>query len=1176
MNPLNALDCPLSGVNLIEASAGTGKTWTIAALYTRLLLEADAEGQVPAIEQLLVVTYTKAATAELRSRLRARLHALADLLAGGHSEDPFLLAMAERHPPGPARQQALSRLNAAIVGFDTAAIYTIHGFCQRALTDAAFASGQSFRAELIQDDSQRLLEAVDDFWRRHVLHDPLLAGLLADGGESPERWLAAIRPYLAKPYLVMDRPPGSGLATARAELDAGWQALLQQREACMAALALLQQAEGLNGRSYSAAVRAQLSEWMTRWLAVDGVPPLLGSAERKLLDKLTPAALAKAANKGHVPPSHAAFDAIGVWLDAWDRYQQAAVLEVTRLKLDLIDWLAEELAQRRREERTRSFDDLLTDLYDALRDPARGATLAAQLAGSFRVALIDEFQDTDPVQYHIFKHCFIDAGRPVFLVGDPKQAIYSFRGADVFAYLQARNDTLPANRYTLDVNRRSQGDLVAAVNALFSRPAPFVLSEIGYQPVAAAGPATRLVIDDGRAPCQWQWLDFSETTKGASKTQAAAQAAQGAAAEIAHLLSLAAEGRARLCGERGERPLSGGDIAVLVSTHRQGEMMRSALAELNIPSVALTQQSVYASHEARELLVLLSAWAHPADEPRLRHALATELVGFNAADLAACLQDESRWEALLALHAADHQRWLQHGLMAAWRHFFARCSLAERLLPLPDGERRLTNLSHLIELLQNASDTQQGMLPLLDWFELQVHQAQGGEAALLRLESDASLVKIATVHSAKGLQYPVVFCPFLWDGTLERRDMPFWRSHGEQGSRLTPEVLLDDATRAAARRELLAEKLRLAYVALTRAEHRQYISWGWVQQMETSALAWLLHASAETALEQLPALSGAQVWGDLQRWTACQSPRMALQGVELVPALPRRPDEATGDYHAARIERPIYTPWRVASFSGLVQHHGGAERERPDHDRGELQLGLEAESPQLIFPRGARAGTCLHAVLEQIDFAAPALEQVREIVLAHGFTAEYAEAAHALVCRTLAAPLDPGVSLAQVEPGRRLIELEFTLPVGRLRPETLQALLGDARHGLHPALRAAAATLDFGQVRGFLKGFIDLVCEIDGRFYLIDYKSNDLGPQLADYHAERLAQSIAREHYYLQYLFYCVAIRRYLRSRGIDFAARFAGVRYLYMRGVDLQGHGVWCDRPAEGLLDALDALFAA
>lgn len=1174
MNALDALTCRLSGVNLIEASAGTGKTWTIAALYTRLLLEPDQDGSVPGIDQVLVVTYTKAATAELRGRLRQRLVEMCAVLEGGASQDGFLLAMAERFPPGPARIEALTRLHAAIAGFDTAAIYTIHGFCQRALTDAAFESGQSFSAELIQDDRLRLQDAADDFWRRKVVDDPLLSQVLAEAGETPDDWLAQVRPFLAKPYLKVQRPPEAGLARARERLQQHWDALCLQAEAVGQALQLLVDAPGLNARSYAPAHKALLQRSLQRWLATPESLPGLGRDERKLLEKLTPAALAKSANKGFNPPSHPAFAQIGDWLAAVDAYQTAVELEVTRLKLDLIDWMAEEMARRRQSERQRSFDDLLTDLGDALADPQRGAALARQLASSYKVALIDEFQDTDPIQYQIFRACFVDQQRPVFLVGDPKQAIYSFRGADIFAYLDARSDA--SQHYTLDTNRRSQAPLVDAVNALFSRPVPFVLPEIVYQPVQSAASGQRLDIEDDRAPSVWQWLDFSETSKGASKQVAGQQSATAAADEIARLLTLARAGQAALVSEQSRRPLCGGDIAVLVSTHRQGDLMRQALSLRNIPSVALTQDSVFASHEARELLLLLSAWSEPANESRLRRALSTELFGWRADQLKAQLAQDLQWETLLAEHAADHLRWQQQGFMAAWRHFFARLHLAERCLPLPDGERRLTNLSHLAELLQKESETRHGLVPLLDWFDAQVSGQSSGEEALLRLESDASLVKIATIHSAKGLQYPIVFCPFLWDGSLERRDTAFWRTHDQHGSWLTPDTMVDQAVKSAAQSELLAEKLRLAYVALTRAQHRQYISWGWVQKMETAALSWLLHAPHAQPVDGLQPLSHSQVVNQLQDFVRAQGAAASLLREQPETVLPLS-ERTQQHYQPRQAPRAVYTPWRVTSFTGLAQH-GSVERERPDHDRGVLQApdpGLDTQAP---FPRGARAGTCLHAIMERIDFTAPR-DQIRqtvaEVIQWSGFAVETHAAACALIERTLDAPLAPGRSLSQVPPDKRLVELEFMFPVKNLRAEALKALLQDPANGLDPVLRQAAAALEFSAVRGFFKGFVDLVCELDGQFYLIDYKSNDLGPGPGHYSTDSLARSIGQEHYYLQYLLYCVAIRRYLLARGVDFDTRFAGVRYLYMRGLDAAGQGVWNDRPSTRLLDGLDALFA-
>jgi exodeoxyribonuclease V beta subunit len=393
---------------------------------------------------------------------------------------------------------------------------------------------------------------------------------------------------------------------------------------------------------------------------------------------------------------------------------------------------------------------------------------------------------------------------------------------------------------------------------------------------------------------------------------------------------------------------------------------------------------------------------------------------------------------------------------------------------------------------------------------------------------------------------------------------------------LTPDTLVDPAIKTAAHSELLAEKLRLAYVALTRAEHRQYVAWGWVQKMETAALSWLLHAPLNTTIEDLPNLTHSQVMQDLQHFISKQDDAACLLPAEPAAAL-ALVLRSQQHYQAQTLTRALYTPWRVTSFTGLAQH-GAVERERPDHDRG-LLVPLEAEpSQEQPFPRGARAGTCLHAILEQIDFTAPStqiLATVRDNLAYFGFDPACEAAAADLITHTLTAQLAPGVSLSQVARGKRLVELEFMLPVGRLRAESLRAVLTDADNGLDAELRQAAQSLDFSTVRGFFKGFIDLVFEQDGLYYLVDYKSNYLGADFSDYGRDGLARSVAKEHYYLQYLLYCVAIRRYFLARGVDFDARFAGVRYLYMRGLNTQGYGIWIDRPSAVLLDRLDALFA-
>jgi exodeoxyribonuclease V beta subunit len=1180
---LNALECPLAGVNLIEASAGTGKTWTIAALYLRLLLEEVNGEAPPGIDSLLVVTYTKAATAELRERLRQQLTDFLEVLQGRQQGSDFLQALAQRFAPGAARDLAVLRLQEAITGFDGAAIYTIHGFCQRVLTDAAFESGQTFAAELVSDDDRLLVEVVDDFWRRRVVTSPLLSQVLAEAGETPDGWLAEIRPWLAKPYLQMVMPVQRDLQQALQEVERCWQQLAADAVTLQGGFDLLLATEGFKATSHS---RVQLESSMAelqQWLAEPDSLPILGRDALKRLDKLRPEALVKAMKKGFVAPEHLLFQRIGDWLAAWDGYLAQLQLSLAGLKLELIAWVNEELARRRSQERVRSFDDLLTELGAALAAADGGTQLAAAVARSFRVALIDEFQDTDPIQYDIFRSCFALQGRPLFLVGDPKQAIYSFRGADIFAYLDARQDAPAAQQYSLDTNRRSDVPLVEVVNQLFGRVRPFLLDAISYQPVHAApssGAVLEVADEDAAFTVLWQ---PPEGDKPQNKDSAARASAQGCAHEIARLLTLAGQDRAAIIKGDQRRPLRGGDIAVLVSTHRQGEQMRQALAERGVASVALTQESVFASHEAAELLALLRAWAEPASESRLRAALVTELYGLDAARLLAEVEDETQWEVRLLANAADHQRWLEQGFMSAWRHFLAREQLPLRLLPLPDGERRLTNLSHLAELLQSESDSRHGMAPLLAWLEGRVASPSGGEDAMLRLESDAALVKIVTIHTSKGLQYPVVFCPYLWDGALERRNTSFWRYRKAGQAMLSPDVLADAAVRQQAGSEMLAEKLRLLYVALTRAQHRQYLAWGWVKDMQTAALSWLLHAAdcpdlaSLRELEFSPAMLQQQLAALASRLPVALHLRQLECGLNPLPLA----QDARQDYSARLFQRPVYSPWRVASFTSLTHGRSSKANERPDHDGGLPELSadggelLAVDSP-FAFPRGARAGTCLHAMFENIDFGmsdAQLQPVVAQQLRRHGFADSWQPAALQLLRQTLDAELAPGVRLADVPAGRKLVEMEFTLPVRQLDVAALRRVLTDPANGLAQPLRTAAAGLDFRTVRGYLKGFVDLVFEADGLVYLVDYKSNHLGEQATDYATEPLLQSVAREHYYLQYLIYCVALRRYFSARGRDFAACFGGVRYLYLRGMGMAGMGIWHDQPAQSLLAELDGL---
>ncbi|WP_454254096.1 exodeoxyribonuclease V subunit beta [Pseudomonas sp. Marseille-Q8238] len=1180
-----------TGRSLIEASAGTGKTWTLTALYARLLLEQQLN-----VSQILVVTYTTAATAELRERIRARLAELLALYEGTPSTDGFLTELHRRHPGEDARR----RLLLAVHGFDEAAIFTIHGFCQRALQDAAFEAGGDFDSELTQDDREVLDALLADAWR-HVLAeaDPAWARFLAKQKVTPASLRQALRSHLGKPYLRIEpREPlgGDELAVASAAWEHAEQVWREQGAAFVAQL----HAHG--GLSQSTHKSPKFELWAAELDAYFADPAALFEQPDGLA-KFGAAALLKATKKGFDAPQGPIAEAFDTLLDALSAALPAGRQKLIALQVQLLDQLNAELPARKAAQRLLAFDDLLNRLNEALHGPA-GADLAATLRSQYPLALIDEFQDTDPVQYEIFDRIYpaipgaasesrSGPGGDLCFVGDPKQAIYAFRGADLATYLRARDAA--DRQYDLPFNYRSTPELIAALNHLFGRPQPFAEKGLDYPPVSAGSKSrARLVLpaDDSDAPLSLVWLGNDGLNKGRAGEIAAIDTAQ----RIAGLLAASAQGRAYFDTDGQHTPLKGGDIAVLVASHREAASIASELAARGVPSVRRGRDSVWHSEEAGELAAVLAAYAEPGREGVLRYALATRLLGRDALQLARCQEVELEWDRERAAAEQYHQLWQQHGFMRVFRTWLDQENVAQKLLAGLDGERRLTNLLHLAELLQAESLQRPGLEALLAWFNGQRGSEGAGEDAQLRLESDAERVQIVTIHTSKGLEYPLVFCPFLWDGRLLGQHTDSARCHDEHGQ---PLLDLGSANLPqhlqAARRETFAEKLRLTYVALTRARDRLWLHWGPVavpkpnqktgalpdEGLHSSALAWLLHGRqlpGDDALSEL----GGHLNDTPGEALAIELDALAQGSAGMIARAPLLDREANADGEQralppARLqsfERSLHSAWRIGSFSGLA---AGMHMEAPDRDALAMPDASEPGTGFFAFPRGARAGTCLHAILE--DWArdkAPLAELVAPALSAHGIDAElWGAVASEQLQRVLDTDLNgAGLTLASLQSARRLPELGFTFPVAELDVPRLRALLSDPAMGLAEPLRQAAERLEFDSLKGFLKGFIDLTFEHDGRWYILDYKSNWLGPNADHYGGERLLQALAGEHYYLQYLIYLVALRRFLRQRLADFRNdQLGGAYYLFLRGMPQAG--VYFARPSDELLDALDRLFA-
>ena len=1179
---MNPLAISLKGLGLIEASAGTGKTYTITALYLRLLLE-----QSLSVEQILVVTYTKAATAELKERIRERMIEVKVALQSGVSEDSLIEALIESVE---SREQAEQQLNYAILSFDRAAIYTIHGFCQRALIDHAFESSQPFERELEPDQSALIQEVTQDFWRRELCDaSPSFTRYLISCNTTPTTLLKPISSSLDRAELeVCSYPPPSSLAQHETDTLALWLSLHEMwHTGSTEIMALIEQAP-LSKVSYKPAQFTQWQVSMSALLQSEQLPNTLFAK----FENFTTTKLAKSTNKGKQPPEHAFFDVCEQFQQHFQQLQQAYNHQLVALRSELRSYLLQELPKRKKERHIQTYDDLLTDLLQALQPPE--SKLAEALRQRYQAALIDEFQDTDPVQYRIFNSIYAGSDHPLFYVGDPKQAIYGFRGADIFTYLEAQR-TAQDNTHTLNTNWRSVSGLIHGVNHLFSTPQSFLLDGIDYSDVQAADKKGDLLQEQAGEVEPFRFRLIESGDKPLSKEVASEIAANDTAEEIVRLLNLGQLGEATI----GECSLTGGDIAVLVRSHTQAQLISDKLLQRGIFSVQSSHASLYESPQALELEQLLLAIAEPSREPLLKAALSTDLLGFDAMALAQLNQDEKQLNHHIELFNSYHKRWREQGFVSLFRHLLNQQEIAKRLLSFADGERRLTNLLHLGELIQQQEQSHQpGMSGLINWLSQQRREPpKQHEASQLRLESDENLVQILTIHKSKGLEFPIVFCPFLWDGRLHNQDKKCstftFHAKGDYKAQLELGSENIEAHRTLAVREEMAENLRLLYVALTRAKHRCYISWGFIRSAEHSAMSWLLHPPSEPkqadAIQQMAAafkkLGHVGVESRLTKLADELAGALRIDPAltESISRYAAAPDNSK-HLSARAFTQQISTNRRLTSFSALT---AGIESDLPDYDahtsKSPIQQRSQAASG-FTFPRGARAGSALHDIFEHHNFTQTAAEPLADLIgstLQHyGFADEWQPVACQMVNQVLDTALDKQatIKLRGVPNRQRLNELEFCFPLSSLSGKVLQQCLIAHNFAQHEVISQAIKQLDFKQIEGFLKGFVDLIFEVNGRFYLVDYKSNWLGDKREDYGLDAMTEAMAEHSYYLQYLLYTVALHRYLNSRlaNYHYETHFGEVYYLFLRGMqpDCCDTGIYRDRPSLALIEALDLLF--
>ena len=1160
----------LTGQQLLESSAGTGKTYTITHLYLRLLLgRGRPEAKPLKVQEILVLTFTIAATQELKDRIRTLIATARNAFQAGQSEDPDLQNLMQESDDL-RRDQLL--LTDAIQWLDDAAIHTIHGFCARMLAENSFQAGILFDQDLDADKAALLNLAVEDIYRRDILTLPTLERAIAlRVWPDPKRLRKSLEPLLYRHNLLL-LPEAKPAATLPVSLT----------EKMLSAKRLWLK-EDLSTLLRSSGVKKNLSAYRS----LDKMDYFCGDhedldPESKLWTYWAQQNLAAAMKKGLPVPVHPCLDLLT------DIQAELSNLDVIKVRLwhQILQAVRDHLEHHKTSSAQLTVDDLLIQMQTATRLNPRWCE---QLSRDFPAILVDEFQDTDDIQYEVFRN--IHRSREdhlLLLIGDPKQAIYQFRGADVYTYILAKRES--DDQYNLNTNYRSSSLLVETINHLFDQPDIFgnqhdiafsrsIASDTAQQKNLTINDQTILPLeiyiphDPDRPLLQAQGLDLSMAY---------------AAEKICHILNFEENHQMLIDG----KSIQAGQIALLTRSRREARAARQALAERRIASVFLTQDSVLLEQTAADLILLLQGIITPLQERHLLSAMSCQLIQSSMLQIQGYREDQHQQTSIMLEFQQYQAIWKQQGIAAMIHELIRQRQLAEIWLGEPEGERQLTNLRHLAEILQLQALESDGMQPLLNWFIKARHAEldRPADNRQLRLESDENLVKIVTMHGAKGLEYDIVVVPIGSFSSQTRQNSNYpalFHQEDEQGRiQVCAELGQNDAHRKAAIQESREEDMRLLYVALTRAKSRCLIGLPIVRGFQNTAMARLLGLSQAK-------LDAEQVQQHLENSLEGMATVKKVQSVARSQLIQSQPRSAVIPPKPMPL---IQDQWQIHSYTGITRtlEHRQGNRELPqgfnDDDPPtasplyQSQSDLSRQNGEVFtsqgpdndgynrfnFDRGPRIGVALHSLLEKINFQASpeALNRACQQLLQQLDLKpdQWLKPTLVWLQDMLATPLsNSAFSLQDIADFDRLDELEFHFPVS-----SGQALISVCQHhGYLQGYHAETLALE-----GMMTGKIDLICRYKGQYYIIDYKSNFLGYRQTDYAETALSNSILQHQYDLQYLIYSVALKKFLSSRlpGKDFETLYGGIYYLFLRGMNGKpGSGVFTDRPSMALLRALE-----
>lgn len=1183
------LSLPTHGKLLIEASAGTGKTYTITSLVIRLLLnhllpnpETDetlhsehSALTTYTIDQLLIVTFTKSATEELRERIQKRIHIVrlfldpSNVQSAQETDDHFLhelkIALADN------LNTAYRALLQAERMIHHANIFTIHGFCTRLLKQFSLETKHMLDITLNENVDSITEQFAQQLWRKNIYSYTGLTQTLWKNvlGSTPDNISQAINKWKSRSSFIFE-PAQNNLATLikqvevlETEFTHGW----SKDTAQLIEARLL---ELKKGRSYT---KRNIPNWVSK--ITEFVHTHQGKKSLSTLDSLDKLSYQRIQEHLETPLELAPsitrlLDIIDELLTLYPAINHARHPYLHQQYQDFLQTIKEE-------KRELTFASLLKHAAESINPEDQ--QLIKEITTSLPIAIIDEFQDTDPQQFHIFDSLFGSSvtqnpTSTLYMIGDPKQAIYAFRGGDIYTYLKAKSRA--NEQFTLRHNWRSTPEMVEAINHVFSQTElPFLHNDIPYPKVLAGNNTSEQLIINGKAQPAITWL-----THNKSYDKASDYAVELAHATANHITEYLAHGQLTKPKHKNS-PIKENQIAILVQNKNEAQLIKYALNQHNLPYTYYSEkQHVYQTEQAQQLLFLLQAINSPKNSTYVKTLMACGLVNLPLAEIQAVDNDANllnSWQVLLSSCAQQLQN---HSIFSALHYFYQQQNTLAQLQSQTDGKQKVANLLQLTELLHEALTKEKNIARIQQFLQQQRHTNTENEDLRQRIGSTDSRINIYTLHKCKGLEFDIVYIPFISSPSGFREDKNTLYFYHNIDNQLILDLKADDDAKTKTRNEDLAESIRLCYVGITRSKYACYIGLMPSEQLQYTALSHLLNIDATNYDETVAQL--------------CEHPHIDALSIEKII---EDTDEATGEItsqtermnrtdhnsllktEVLHFSRKLDTHWRISSYTQLSQKsHDSHTAYYHNMDALDDAVTTENSVPDEVpaftdslsifnFPRGAQAGLFWHEWLENIDvehkeLTAHAKNQLPSLCQRYGIDTRWEETLMLWLDNVLNTPLTKqdsltesvanGLTLKTIKNAARINEMEFLFSVSDLRDKDINKVLQQS--SLSAKIPADShQQLNFVQFKGFLKGFIDLIFEHDGQFYIADYKSNYLGNSQADYGYDALEQNVLSHRYDVQLLLYVFALHRYLKSKlpNYDYDMHIGGAYYFYLRGMN-------------------------